>query len=217
MEQQEAAKRVALYARVSTKQHGQDPETQLQPMRDYIRARNFHVFREYVDVGYSGAKERRPQLDRMMHDAKTGKLDAVIVWRFDRFARSVSHLLRALEDFRKWGINFVSLTEAIDTSTAVGKMIFTVLGAVAELERSLIQERVQAGVDRAKREGKKIGRPRVLVDEERVYELHRAGQSVRAIARTTGIARGTVQAIATRWTEKKRLESPAKTPTPIEN
>ena len=117
-----------------------------------------------IDVGISGAKEKRPELSRLMADAHRRKFDAVIVWKFDRFARSVSHLLRALETFKALGIEFVSLTEGVDTSTPTGRMIFTVLGAVAELERSLIAERVRAGLRNAKAKGKRLGRPKKAVD-----------------------------------------------------
>jgi DNA invertase Pin-like site-specific DNA recombinase len=112
-----------------------------------------------VDVGISGTKEKRPELDRLLSDAHIRRFDAVVVWKFDRFARSVSHLLRALENFQALGIEFVSLSEQLDTSTPTGKMVFTVLGAVAELERSLIVERVRAGMRNARAKGKRIGRP----------------------------------------------------------
>src|SRR6267142_5773350 len=160
--------RTALYARVSTSDKGQDPEVQLWELREYCQRRGFTIAGEYVDVGVSGSKDSRPELNRLMLDAAKRKFDAVVVWRFDRFARSVSHLLRALEMFRSVGIEFVSYSEAIDTSTPVGKMTFTVLGAVAELERSLIIERVRAGVRNAKAKGKRLGRPRITVDRARI-------------------------------------------------
>ncbi len=150
--------KAALYARVSTANSGQDPEVQLLELREYCQRRG-SVTGEYIDVGISGAKERRPELDRLLADAHRRRFDAVVVWRFDRFARSVSHLLRALENFRALGIEFVSLSEQVDTSTPTGKMVFTVLGAVAELERSLIVERVKAGMRNARAKGKRIGRP----------------------------------------------------------
>jgi DNA invertase Pin-like site-specific DNA recombinase len=133
--------RVALYARVSTANNGQDPEVQLRELREYVTRRGWQLAGEYVDVGISGTKERRPRLDDLMADAHRRQFDAVAVWRFDRMARSVSHLLRVLETFNALGIHFCSLSEAIDTATPAGKMVFTVLGAVAELERSLIVER----------------------------------------------------------------------------
>lgn len=191
--------RVALYARVSTKQHGQDVETQLQALRPWAKSRKWKVSGEYADRGWSGAKERRPELDRLMADAKAKKFDAVLVVRFDRFARSVKHLIAALDDFKSWGVDFVSLSESIDTSTPMGKMVFTVLGAVAELERALIRERVQMGVDRARREGKRLGRPRKRVDAEEIARQVRSGKTtIKAIARESGIARSTVRAIAAR-------------------
>jgi DNA invertase Pin-like site-specific DNA recombinase len=135
--------RVVLYARVSTVSHGQDPELQLRELRQYCEHRGWTQTGEYVDLGVSGAKERRPELDRLMADAHRRRFDVVIVWKFDRFARSVSHLLRALETFGALGIDFVSFTEQMDTSTPVGQMIFTVLGALSALERGLIVERVK--------------------------------------------------------------------------
>ncbi len=139
---EQTIKRVGLYARVSTKNHGQTPETQLVALREYVANRKFEIVHEYVDTGFSGAKDRRRQLDRLMRDAKLKKFDAVVVARFDRFARSTRHLILALEEFHSLGIDFISLNESVDTSTPMGKMVFTVIGAVAELERSLIKERV---------------------------------------------------------------------------
>ena len=147
--------KIAIYARVSTN-NGQDPEMQLRELREYCQRRGWEIIQEYVDVGISGTREKRPQLDKLSADAHRRHFDVVVVWRFDRFARSVSHLLRALENFRSLGIEFVSLSEQVDTSTPTGKMIFTVLGAVAELERSLIVERVRAGLRNARAKGKKL-------------------------------------------------------------
>ncbi len=150
--------KIAIYARVSTK-NGQDPEMQLAELRDYTRNRRWKIAGEYVDRGISGASDSRRELNRLMADANRRRFDVVAVWKFDRFARSVSHLLRALENFRALGIEFVSLSENIDTSTPTGKMVFTILGAVAELERSLIGERVRAGLRNAKARGARLGRP----------------------------------------------------------
>jgi DNA invertase Pin-like site-specific DNA recombinase len=147
-----------LYARVSTANHHQNPEAQLRDLRAFAKQRKWKITREFTDWGVSGAKDSRPELDKLMEDAKQHKFDAVLVWRFDRFARSVSHLLRALETFNSLGIAFVSLSEQIDTSTPAGKMVFTVLGAVAELERSLIGERIKAGLRNAKAKGVKLGK-----------------------------------------------------------
>src|SRR5215470_4376646 len=183
-------KRAAIYARVSTKNNGQNPETQLVASRDYVQNRGWSLTAEYVDHGISGSKDSRPQLDRLMKDARARKLDVVIVARFDRFARSTRHLILALEEFQSLGVDFISLNESIDTSTPMGKMIFTVLGAVAELERNIIRERVTAGLKRAKKEGKTLGRPRVIVDREKVRQLHGQGTSIRLIAAQLNLGRG---------------------------
>jgi DNA invertase Pin-like site-specific DNA recombinase len=151
---------------------------------------------EYVDLGISGTKEKRPELDRILAHAHRRRFDAVIVWKFDRFARSVSHLLRALETFNALGVHFISLRESLDTSTPAGKMVFTVLGAVAELERSLIAERVRAGLRNARAKGKRLGRPRVVVDRAKVGRLRRQGLSWANIAAQLGIGEGTVYRLA---------------------
>jgi DNA invertase Pin-like site-specific DNA recombinase len=151
-------RRVATYARISTSLK-QSTEMQMRELREYCRNRGWEITEEFIDSGVSGAKDSRPQLDRMMADAHRRRFDIVVVWKFDRFARSVSHLLRALETFRSLDIEFVSLSEQVDTSTPTGKMVFTVLGAVAELERSLTGERVRAGLRNARAKGKRLGRP----------------------------------------------------------
>jgi len=186
------AQRVALYARVSTKNNGQDPETQLIALREYAGHRGMTIIDEYVDIGISGVKDRRPELDRMMTDARRRRFDVVLVARFDRFARSTKHLVLALEEFNALGIDFVSLNESIDTLTAMGKMIVTVIGAVAELERSLIRERVMMGLERARRQGKRLGRRRVVVDRERVALLRAHGLSLREIARQMNVSKDKV-------------------------
>jgi DNA invertase Pin-like site-specific DNA recombinase len=180
--------RVAIYARVSTLDRGQTCETQLGELREYCANRKWSVVAEYCDRGISGAKQSRPQLDAMMADARRRKFDAVLVWRFDRFARSVQHLLAALEEFKALDVHFVSLTEAIDTSTPTGKMVFTVLGAVAELERSLIVERVKSGMKRAKREGIHVGRPRAEVDLRAAKKMLEGGKSLREVAEKFGVS-----------------------------
>jgi DNA invertase Pin-like site-specific DNA recombinase len=155
--------------------------------------RIWSVSEEYVDVGISCSTEDRAELNGLIADAHRRRFDTVIVWKFDRFARSVSHLLRALETFKALGIDFVSLSEQVDTSTPTGKMVFTVLGAVAELERSLIAERVRAGIRNARAKGKTLGRPRVAVDAPRIAALRSQGHSWGTIRRETGIAKGTAQ------------------------
>jgi DNA invertase Pin-like site-specific DNA recombinase len=183
--------RVALYARVSTHNGQQDPELQLRELREHCARRGWEVSDEYVDY-VSGAKDRRKALDRLMADAHRRRFDAVVVWKFDRFARSVSHLLRALETFRALGIEFVSLSEQVDTSTPMGKMVFTVLGAVAELERSLIVERVRAGLRNARAKGKRLGRPRVSVSLAKIHSLRADGLTLREIAMRCGISKTSV-------------------------
>ncbi len=185
--------RTAIYARVSTANNGQDPTMQTRELREFCERRGWTVAGEYVDTGISGAKDRRPELDRLMADAHKRRFDVVAVWKFDRFARSVSHLLRALDTFRVLGIEFVSLSESLDTATPAGRMVFTVLGAVAELERSLIAERVRAGLRNARAKGKRLGRPRVAVDRARIGRLRAQGASWATVCQETGLSKGTAQ------------------------
>jgi DNA invertase Pin-like site-specific DNA recombinase len=184
--------KVAIYARVSTVNHGQDVSMQTRELRQFAEARGWNVAGEYIDAGVSGAKDSRPELNRLMADAHKRRFDVVCVWRFDRFARSVSHLLRALETFRALGIDFVSYSEQMDTSTPAGKMVFTVLGAVAELERSLIVERVRAGLRNARAKGKRLGRPRIGIDAVKIGRLREQGRSIREIADELGYSRSLV-------------------------
>ena len=165
---------------------------QTRELRQFAEARGWIIAGEYVDAGVSGAKDSRPELNRLMADAHKRKFDVVVCWRFDRFARSVSHLLRALENFDALGVAFVSLSENVDTTTPTGKMIFTVLGAVAELERSLIVERVRAGLRNAVAKGRKLGRPHVAVDAARIGRLRAQGGTIREIADELGYSRGLV-------------------------
>ena len=183
--------RIAIYARVSTKD--QSCELQLRDLRIYCKARGFEAVREYVDEGQSGAKDSRPELNKLMDDARKRQFDAIVVWRFDRFARSTKHLLLALEEFRSLGIQFISYQENIDTSNALGQAIFVIVSAVAQLERDLIRERVSAGIRNARANGKKLGRPKSAVDRERILELKEQGRSLRQIATTLGIGYGTVR------------------------
>src|SRR5229473_3937840 len=154
--------RCALYARVSTAD--QSTEMQLSALRLYLERRNWHLTSEYVDQAVSGSKERRPALDRLMAEGRRRAFDAVAVFRFDRFARSVSHLARALDEFRALGIEFVSLHEAVDTSTPIGRAMFHIAGAFAELEREIIRERVKAGLANARKRGKRLGRKPLVID-----------------------------------------------------
>jgi DNA invertase Pin-like site-specific DNA recombinase len=172
--------------------NGQDPTVQTREIEEYCQRRGFEIFGVYIDKGVSGKKDSRPQLNRMMEDAHQRRFDVVVVARFDRFARSVSHLLRALETFNALGIQFVSLAEQVDTGTPMGKMIFTVLGAVSELERNLIVERVHAGLRHARSKGKRLGRPRKMVDAARIASLRATGSSWREVAREMKLSVGTV-------------------------
>jgi DNA invertase Pin-like site-specific DNA recombinase len=188
--------RVAIYARVSTVNHGQDVGLQTRELKQFAEARGWHIAGEYIDSGVSGSKDSRPELNRLMADAHKRRFDAVCVWRFDRFARSVSHLLRALETFKALGIDFVSYSEQMDTSTPAGKMVFTVLGAVAELERSLTVERVKAGLRNARAKGKVLGRPRKIVDTNRLALLRAQGLGWKRIAADMGVGVGTLYRVA---------------------
>jgi DNA invertase Pin-like site-specific DNA recombinase len=199
--------KTAIYARVSTGNGAQSPEMQIRELREYCKRRGWKIAREYVDVGISGAKEKRPALDNLLADAHLRHFDAVVVWKFDRFARSVSHLLRALETFKSLGIEFVSLSEAVDTSTPAGKMIFTVLGAVAELERSLIAERVKAGLRNARAKGKTLGRPRKIANSEQINRLRAQGASWRAVGTALGVSAATAFCASARMPLKMKLKN----------
>jgi DNA invertase Pin-like site-specific DNA recombinase len=164
---------------------------QIRELREYCKRRGWKITCEYVDQGFSGTKESRPELDRLMAEAQLRRFDAIVVWKFDRFARSLSFLLRALDTFRALGVEFVSLSEQIDTSLPAGKMIFAVLGAVAELERSLIAERVRAGLRNARAKGKTLGRPRKRIDLEEINRLRSAGSSWRAVGSALGVSAAT--------------------------
>ena len=150
--------RTALYLRVSTAQ--QKPDLQRDDLRSYAERMGLEMCMEYTDVAVSGRKEGRPQLHALMHAARTREFECVLVWKFDRFARSVAHLLHALDEFNHLGIRFISLQDQIDTQSPMGKAMFTIIGAMAELESALISERVKAGMAAAKVRGKRFGRPR---------------------------------------------------------
>jgi DNA invertase Pin-like site-specific DNA recombinase len=183
--------RTAIYARVSTKD--QSCDMQLRDIHAYCAARGFFVHHEYIDVGESGAKDLRPQLNDLMAAARKRLFDAVVVWRFDRFARSTKHLLLALEEFRSLGIQFISYQENVDTSSPLGQALFTIVAAVAQLERDLIRERVSAGIRNARACGKQLGRPRRIVSHDEVRRLRSGGASLRQIAEKLGVGYGTVR------------------------
>jgi DNA invertase Pin-like site-specific DNA recombinase len=187
------SKRACLYLRVSTASKtkydnstfNQNPAVQEQPLRELIAQRGWQLCQVYSDRA-SGAKKRRPGLDALLADARRGAFDVVLVFRFDRFARSVKQLVLALEEFQLLGIDFISHQEALDTSTPMGKAMFTIIGAMAELERSVIRERVVAGMEYARvrgtKSGKAIGRPRAIFRRDEAQQLRAQGSSWRQIA-----------------------------------
>ena len=184
-------KRVAIYARVSTTD--QSTDSQLLDLRRFVADRGWHLHREYTDNGISGTKDNRPALNQLMDDAKKRKFSVVLVWRFDRFARSTKHLILALEEFRNLGVDFVSYQENIDTSSPLGSAIFTIISAVAQLERDIIAERVKMGLRRAKENGKRLGRPQgTSLDIEAASRLRREGMGLRQIAEKLGSSKTTV-------------------------
>ena len=182
--EQPTRKVAALYARVSTLD--QNCEVQLEDLRRYARKR-FDSYCEYTDAGVSGTQRHRPQLDTLMRDARKRLFDVVLVWKFDRFARSLKHLIESLDEFNALGIDFVSLTEGVDTTTPAGQLLFHIVGAVAQFERDLIAERVRAGMAHARAMGKRIGRPRAALDVEAVLKLRGEGRSLREIARALNV------------------------------
>jgi DNA invertase Pin-like site-specific DNA recombinase len=182
--------RVGLYARVSTL-NGQHPEMQLAELHEHSARRGWEIVGEYIDRGISGARERRPELDRLWADCRKRKVDAVLVFRYDRFARSLRQLVNALEEFRALGIDFVSLHEGVDTSTPNGRLVFGIFASIAEFERELIRGRVISGLAAAKARGVRLGRPKRTVDAARIVALRSAGASWREISETLGIGVGT--------------------------
>ena len=180
--------RCAIYARVST--FDQEPENQLAELRRYVEARGWPAAVEYVDHGVSGAKDRRPALDRLVADAKRRRFDVLVCWRLDRLGRNLKHLITLLEELQALGVAFVSLAEGIDATTPAGKLQMHILGAIAEFERERIRERVLAGLQRARTQGRRLGRPWKVPTTIAI-----PGGSVRAAARTWGVSKST----AARW------------------
>lgn len=183
-------KRIAVYMRVST--HEQNIEMQQIALSEYCTARSFQIYKEYIDSGFSGSKDSRPALNQLMDDARKRKFDTIIVYRFDRFARSSRHLIQALEEFKSLGIEFISYQENIDTSSPLGKAIFVIVGAMAELERNIIVDRVKSGLKAAKSKGKLLGRPKISLDSRLLFTLKGKGKSVRAIAKALGVSKTTI-------------------------
>ena len=201
-------KRATIYARVS-KHNGQNPEVQLGELRAYCKNRDWEVVGEFVDTGVSGAREHRPALDRLLSDCRKRLVDAVVVYRYDRFARSLRQLVNALEEFRALGIDFVSLHEGVDTSTPNGRLVFGIFASIAEFERELIRDRVRSGLAAAKAKGKRLGRPKIVVDAARITSLRAQGASWAAIAEKLGIGEGTVRRAAQASAKNLSAESSA--------
>lgn len=188
-------KRAAIYARVSTR--AQQPRTQLRELKAYAKRRGFAVGYELVDIE-SGAKADRPKLTQLLDLARKRQVDVVLVWKFDRFARSTKQLITALEEFRELGVDFISYTENIDTSTPAGKALFTMVSAFAEFERDLIRQRVRAGLDRARAEGTRLGRPTITPEAiKKLRTMRCSGLSIRSIAKKTGLSVGVISKYTT--------------------
>jgi len=200
--------RVALYARVSTL-NGQHPEMQLGELREYASRRGWNIVGEYVDEGISGSKESRPQLNRLMTDVHRRKFEIVLVWKIDRFGRSLKHLVNALADLDSYGVAFVSLRDNLDLSTPSGRLMFQIIGAMAEFERALIQERVRAGLKSARARGTRLGRPRTSVDAEQIARRRAAGASWREISQEMGIGTGTAVRALQQRSKNPKKASPA--------
>ncbi len=184
--------RVAIYARCSTQE--QSVNLQLDALREYAAARDFEVVHEYLDEGISGTKAKRPALDRLMADAHRRAFDVVLVWKVDRLGRSLTHLIRTVDTLGSLGVDLVSLGDpGLDTTSPHGRLIFSIMGAVAEFERALIVERTQAGIEAARRRGKRIGRPRVFVPVVKARQLLTQGLSQRQVAEQLGVARTTLR------------------------
>ncbi len=188
-------KRIAIYARVSTDR--QSTESQLNALREYAGKRTWIISKEYIDEGYTGSNTKRPAFTAMMADAKKRKFDVLLVYKLDRLSRSLKDLITTLDDLKSMGVDFISYDNGLDTTTPTGRLIFNVVGAVAEFEKDIIRERVKAGLENAKRKGRRLGRPPVssrLVDEAKT--LRSQGMSFRQIGKRLGIPESTVRANA---------------------
>lgn len=184
--------RTALYARVSTSDKGQDPEMQLRELREHCSRRGWTITGEYVDIGVSGSKDSRPELNKLVADAHRRKLDAVLVWKLDRFGRSLKHLVNSLAEFESLGIAFISLKESLDLTTPAGRLMFGIVSAMAEFERDLIRERVRAGISNRRAKGFRVGRKPIVLDAGRLATLRSEGLTIREIARALHCSRSLV-------------------------
>jgi DNA invertase Pin-like site-specific DNA recombinase len=193
--------RIALYARVSTSGGNQDPEMQLRELREYAELRGLEIVEVYTDLGVSGSKGSRPALNRLMADALRRKFDAVLVWKLDRFGRSLRHLVNALAELEAVGVAFISLRDNLDLTTPSGRLMFQIIGAMAEFERALIQERVRAGLRNAKAKGRRLGRPPLILDISQITALRASGLSLREIGKKFGVGVATVHRLARNGSE----------------
>jgi putative DNA-invertase from lambdoid prophage Rac len=184
--------RVAIYARVSTSD--QNCESQLRELREYVARRGWQVAGEYVDVGWSGKLASRPELNRLMSDARLRRFDATAVWKLDRWGRSLIHGIQSIQELVSIGVRFIAITQNIDTdeSNPMSRFMLQILMAFSEMEREMIRERVTAGVRNAKRKGVQLGRKRVVFDRSKAMEMHEAGSSIREIAAVLGVGIGTI-------------------------
>jgi DNA invertase Pin-like site-specific DNA recombinase len=199
--------RVALYSRVSTL-NLQDPELQARELREYAQRRGWQISREYVDRGVSGSKQSRPALNELLADAHQRKCDVVLVWKLDRLGRSLRHLVNTLAELEARGVAFVSLRDNLDLCTPSGRLMFKVIGALAEFERALIQERVKAGLRNARAKGKRLGRPKIAVDGRQVTALRKAGSSWSEVL-PLNYARSLYLIVPKNWCSVQRLSESA--------
>jgi DNA invertase Pin-like site-specific DNA recombinase len=193
--------------------HNQNPEMQLAELREHATRRGWEVVSEYIDRGITGARERRPELDRLWVDCRKRKVDAVLVYRYDRFARSLRQLVNALEEFRALGIDFISLHEGVDTSTPNGRLVFGIFASIAEFERELIRGRVISGLAAAVARGVRLGRPKRTVDAAEIARLRASGASWREVAERMGIGVGTAVRALQQALQIPQEITPSKLPT----
>jgi DNA invertase Pin-like site-specific DNA recombinase len=209
---------VAIYARVSTTGHGQDVGLQVDELRQVARQRGWTIVGEHIDAGVSGSATSRPALDQMLDSARRGKLDLVVVWKLDRLGRSLQHLLQVLDELQALGVGFVSIRDAgIDTTSATGRLLLHLLAAFAEYERSLIRERVVAGVRRAQAKGLHCGRPVVEIDLRPALAMFERGHGLKAISAALKVNRATLRERLTEsghWPRKVGVENPTSAEAP---
>jgi DNA invertase Pin-like site-specific DNA recombinase len=206
--------RVALYGRVSTL-NGQNPETQLVELREYASHRSWEVVGEYVDAGVSGSKDSRPSLNRLMAHAHQRRFDAILVWKLDRFGRSLKHLVTAIAELEALGVTFVSLKDNWDLSTPSGRLMFQIVGAMAEFERSLIAERIRAGMRRRRLEGLPLGRAPLAVDHQSLVRDRLSGMSLTRVSKKYGASRASVVRFAREANRSEAAPLGDFQPTPI--